>query len=275
MQENFKINPYEIMNVPFDISFHDLKQQFKKLARIHHPDKGGNPHNFMLLKESFKLISLKMKKDLELKNRSDDKQYMKTYSTGVKEFFNDDHKQKVLKMQDLMRADKGLFNRQFENSKIKKPSEYGYKNSDFIQQEINSRIEKKKNNLQVQTFTVPEPINNDKFDYFEFKNFDESHSNDNVNSKYCDIVGAYCQDSYDDLINRVDVKEFSSVEDFKKYYNKKDTPKVMKEKEIYLKTLQKKKAEQNAMKNIRKIQYEENTRRSNENFFNFLEYQKH
>lgn len=275
MQQDLRFNPYEIMNVPFDISFYDLKQQFKKLARIHHPDKGGNPHNFMLLKESFKLISLKMKKEFEMKKRTDSEEYMKTYETGVKETFNAEHKQKVLKMQEMMKRDPKLFNRQFENSKIKKPSDFGYKDADFIQKEINERREKKKGSLQMEKFSVPEPVNNDKHDYFEFKNFDESHSNDKVNSKFCDMVGAYCQDSYDDLVNRVDVKEFSSVEEFKKHYETKDTPKVTKEKEIYLRTIQKKKDERNAMKNIRKIQYEENTRRSDANFFNFLEYNKH
>lgn len=48
---------YELLDVPPNSSVEDIKVQFKKKAKVYHPDKGGDPTKFALLREAYEVLS--------------------------------------------------------------------------------------------------------------------------------------------------------------------------------------------------------------------------
>jgi hypothetical protein len=50
------INPYQILGVPTDATIDVVKDVYRQLATKHHPDKGGNPETFKIIKLAFKMI---------------------------------------------------------------------------------------------------------------------------------------------------------------------------------------------------------------------------
>jgi len=47
---------YQLLDVPQNASLTDIKKKFKKLAYIYHPDKGGDPTKFALLREAYEVL---------------------------------------------------------------------------------------------------------------------------------------------------------------------------------------------------------------------------
>ena len=66
------INPYQILGISSQSSISEIKEAYKKLALIHHPDKGGNPDNFKLLKKCYKYVSTVKKNENSKINTIDD-----------------------------------------------------------------------------------------------------------------------------------------------------------------------------------------------------------
>jgi DnaJ homolog subfamily A member 2 len=50
-------NLYEVFNLSADASESDIKKSFRKLALIHHPDKGGNESKFKALCVVYGILS--------------------------------------------------------------------------------------------------------------------------------------------------------------------------------------------------------------------------
>jgi len=51
------MNPYEILEVQPSASIDEIKKSYRKLARTHHPDKGGNPVKFQQLAKAYDILS--------------------------------------------------------------------------------------------------------------------------------------------------------------------------------------------------------------------------
>jgi curved DNA-binding protein CbpA len=51
------LNAYELMGVDQKITLEELKEAFRRKARIYHPDQGGNAEDFIELKKAFELLS--------------------------------------------------------------------------------------------------------------------------------------------------------------------------------------------------------------------------
>lgn len=49
-------NPYTILGLNKDASKEEIKEAYKKLAKLHHPDKGGNEEMFKLIKSAYELL---------------------------------------------------------------------------------------------------------------------------------------------------------------------------------------------------------------------------
>jgi DnaJ family protein A protein 2 len=48
---------YKLLDVPLNASLVDIKAKFKKKAFVYHPDKGGDPTKFALLREAYEVLS--------------------------------------------------------------------------------------------------------------------------------------------------------------------------------------------------------------------------
>ena len=51
------MNPYTELEVPVDASTEDIKQKYRTLAQLHHPDKGGNEERFKRIKQAYEILS--------------------------------------------------------------------------------------------------------------------------------------------------------------------------------------------------------------------------
>jgi len=51
------MNPYTELDVPVDASPEVIKQRYRTLAQMHHPDKGGDEEMFKLIKEAYEILS--------------------------------------------------------------------------------------------------------------------------------------------------------------------------------------------------------------------------
>jgi curved DNA-binding protein CbpA len=47
---------YDELELPRNCTFEEIKQQYRTLAQIHHPDKGGNEEKFIRLKEAYETL---------------------------------------------------------------------------------------------------------------------------------------------------------------------------------------------------------------------------
>lgn len=53
---DINIDPYKILQLNRDADLQQIKEAYRKIALIHHPDKGGDPEKFKILKLAFKMI---------------------------------------------------------------------------------------------------------------------------------------------------------------------------------------------------------------------------
>ena len=66
MKKQIELDPYEILQVNYDASLNEIREAFKKLVLIHHPDRGGNPRSFQIIKGSYSYIYQELKKQEKL-----------------------------------------------------------------------------------------------------------------------------------------------------------------------------------------------------------------
>jgi curved DNA-binding protein CbpA len=66
-----ELDPYEILEVDYDASLNTIRQAFKKLVLKHHPDRGGNPQNFHIIKGAYAYIFKELKKQESLQQREE------------------------------------------------------------------------------------------------------------------------------------------------------------------------------------------------------------
>lgn len=56
-------SPYEILGIPKDAQESDIKKAYYKLAKIHHPDKKGDPEKFKQAQEAYEILSDPQKRE--------------------------------------------------------------------------------------------------------------------------------------------------------------------------------------------------------------------
>ena len=54
---------YEVLGVPQNATTDDIKKAYRKLAREHHPDKGGDPEKFKKVQEAYEVLSDPQKRE--------------------------------------------------------------------------------------------------------------------------------------------------------------------------------------------------------------------
>lgn len=150
------INPYEVLNVPKNFTWNELKEAYRKLAINTHPDKqGGN-------KDLFNIITICFKKlGEELKRREEDKGH-RDLKKQSNDFFHKmtnneaQHPSEILAPSDIkMTPDK--FNKNFEKCKLyDEEIEFGYGSkmdlSTKVREDINIEKLIKKNKIDNDSF---------------------------------------------------------------------------------------------------------------------------
>jgi curved DNA-binding protein CbpA len=128
------MDPYSILGVPKNCDRETLRQKYKKLALVSHPDRGGSEALFKLIKISYQKIHE------EIKLRQIDKQFndLKMGFVDHKQNIEKPHKNKYMPSPVSPRKspENGgkapsndfitQFNRVFEDHKLKNPEDNGY-----------------------------------------------------------------------------------------------------------------------------------------------------
>ncbi len=105
---------YKILNLNFDASAEDARNAFRRMALIHHPDKGGDPRIFHMVKEAYKAIINRL-----TQAQRHDFQNMRQAHRDYQE------EEQVIRL-DPNNFNREQFNRVFEEHRIVKPSDKGY-----------------------------------------------------------------------------------------------------------------------------------------------------
>jgi len=66
-----ELDPYEVLGVEYDASLLEIRESFKKLVLKHHPDRGGNPQSFHIIKGAYSYIYKELKKEESLQKKEE------------------------------------------------------------------------------------------------------------------------------------------------------------------------------------------------------------
>jgi curved DNA-binding protein CbpA len=272
------INPYEVLNVPKNFTWDELKISYRKLAINTHPDKqGGNKDLFNIITHCFKKLAD------ELKMREDDRSH-RDLKQQSNEFFHKmtnealPHPSEVLKPNEKFTNTK--FNKNFEKCKLyDEEIEFGYgsKMEESTKKREDINIEKliKKNKIDNESFNEifnknvpvnkelikyrePEPLILSKsLQYTELggkRPDDYSSSIEKTNTlAYTDYMRAHDGTRLVDPRLMKNVKEFKSVDEYEAYRDDK-SKKILSAKELKkeeLKALKGKKEEEERLERLR------------------------
>jgi curved DNA-binding protein CbpA len=237
------INPYKVLGVNKKFTLDELRTNFKKIALIHHPDKGGDP-------EVFKLISLCYKKLFqEYKLRETEKQFSELKFSSknyIEEQSNNNYKNTELK-QDYSNNNEFQknFNETFDKFKVSTVYDQGYGDRmnphNDVREEINiknnigkynnERFNNKFNKQQINTdkniikYETPEPLMSMKaLQYTEIgisQINDFSGENETLKKlNYTDYMKAYTTTRLIDPESVKERKNFKTMEDIKAHREK-------------------------------------------------------
>ena len=129
-----QVDPYQVLNVPKNFEWEQLKTAYRHAASLVHPDKGGNRHLFNLVTECFRYLANEYKaRDADkphhmLKQQSQD--YIKTQGSSVQPqdgpyvHRSDDRRINPTVMDGMAL---GRFNKLFEENRLEdEETEHGY-----------------------------------------------------------------------------------------------------------------------------------------------------
>lgn len=113
-----KYDPYSILGVDNTIDLNELKKIYKRLAKKHHPDRGGSSKNFELITKSYLFIEKEIKSKISSKGYFDLKRGAEQYAENqapVENVYIDKKNFNVKK-----------FNQVFEQNRISSENDRGY-----------------------------------------------------------------------------------------------------------------------------------------------------
>jgi len=64
-----ELDPYEILQINYDADIVEIRNNFKRLILLHHPDKGGNPQQFQIIKQAYAYLYKQKKEEDNLNQR--------------------------------------------------------------------------------------------------------------------------------------------------------------------------------------------------------------
>lgn len=272
------INPYEVLNVPKNFTWIELKDAYRKLAINTHPDKqGGNKDLFNIITNCFKKLAD------ELKRREEDKSHQDLKKQS-NEYFHKMTNDAIPRPSEVLAPNEKFtntkFNKNFEKCKLyDEEIEFGYgsKMEESTKKREDINIEKliKKNKIDNESFNEifnnNVPVNKELIKYREpepqilaktlqytelggKRPDDYSSSIEKTNTlAYTDYMRAHDGTRLVDPRLMKNVKEFKSVDEYEAYRDNK-SKKILSAKELKkeeLKALKEKKEEDERLERLR------------------------
>lgn len=218
-----ELDPYKVLGISYDADLKQIRDNFKKLVLINHPDRGGNARNFEIIKNAYSYLykyKIDQQKQLQKEQRTFDKY------TNSRNFQTESLDREFSKMKinpNDKNLDKNKFNKLFELHKISDADDRGYQskrsNKRLDYDEIQRRNEnKKQEKLEIQVYEEPEPIEltTDNYKRLGVKYVkDFSQNVGKQGSNYCDFQKAYTEFDTQNMTNHRE-KNYKSVDDYKR-----------------------------------------------------------
>ena len=227
LHNDIYFNPYKILDIEKDYTPEKLKEKYKELALIYHPDKGGDPEIFCDVTKSYIYLLKKYKEKIP------DKQIFELKNDFEEHIKNESNKKNILMKND--RFDINEFNNVFENYHIKqndgyedfmKDSEKPKKDTYIFSEKFNIKIfnkifdkniKKEIKQQKIQLYKEPETLFQSNSDYSELgeENIDDYTSGFNFNKSmhYTDCKRAYSEPESLDC----SIETFGSLEELEKH----------------------------------------------------------
>ena len=267
-----ELDPYKILGISYDADLKQIRENFKKLVLINHPDRGGNNRNFEIIKNAYSYLykyKINQQKQLQKEQRTFDK-YTSSRNFQTESLDREFNKIKI--NPNDKNLDSNKFNKIFEIHKINDADDRGYQTKRSKERldydEIQRRNKNKnKEKLQIQVYQEPEPIelttdNYKKLGLKYVKDFSQNVGK--RGSNYSDFQRAYTEYDTKNMQNHR-TKNFKSVEEYqqqRKKHNFKITPQEAMKMEI-------KKKEEFAMEEKRRYYVSKNDRKIEKKFRSF------
>ena len=236
------INPYEILEIGKNASLNEMKQAYKRKAKIYHPDRlGGNTKHFQLITKAFMKLLEKYKKEQA------DKQFMTLREESKKELEKqqNDNKRHVKFKKINMSGNNfnpNKFNKIYDQNRLYNPNDEGYKDwmdsSDYDALKVpkldknsynkvnfNQQFQNHKKQTSKQIIKREEPqalpslkINCEELGQGNVSDF--SGRNANGKMEFTDYRKAHTETNLIDP-DSIDYREYSSLDDLQKERGKK------------------------------------------------------
>jgi len=218
-----ELDPYKVLGISYDASLKQIRDNFKKLVLVNHPDRGGNARNFEIIKNAYSYLykyKINQEKQLQKEQRTFNKY------TDSRDFQTETLNREFGKMKinpNDKSLDKEKFNKLFDLHKISDADDRGYQskrsNERLDYDEIQRRNKnKKKQKLQIQVYEEPEPLEltTDNYKRLGVKYVkDFSQNVGKQGSNYCDFQKAYTEFDTQNMTNHRE-KNYKSVDDYKR-----------------------------------------------------------
>ena len=218
-----KIDPFNVM-AKEKVTIPQLKQKYKKLSLIHHPDRGGSLENFNKLNQAIKSIDVLIKyynqkqTHTSLKNNfnQDVEQSQKTSNVNMdKKFsinkFNTIYETNRIQTRDNEGYGSLMGERSTEREDINiKPISSGKVSKESFNQSFNSYKEKIMGSVEVHNNSLPEPSTLER--ELLYKELGDSKRNfTNMREGYMDFKQAHIDNN---LVNtNIKLKQYKNIED--------------------------------------------------------------
>lgn len=224
-----KCDPFNILKSNKNISLEELKNKYKKLALIHHPDRGGDVNKFNILIDAYNNIT-----KLIEKNKSDKSHYQ------LKSSFTSDNEnqQKLVNVNMKKKFNINKFNDIYQNNKLEDYNDYGYgdimEKSSAIRDDIeikrqinkyskntfNNQFNSEKKTRSKNTivkYTPPKPVEKNSLNFSVLGEGKKNNYTSNGSKLNCTDYREAHIDNYLIDPNSVNYKTYKNVEELKKY----------------------------------------------------------
>ena len=123
-----ELDPYEVLGVDYDAKLSQIREAFKKLVLQHHPDRGGNPRNFHLIKGAYSYIFKELKKEeaLERKKSRTLKSYRQQRVQQNEQHEEETKQERENPIVNVKEFNVNSFNRLYENYRVDDADDHGY-----------------------------------------------------------------------------------------------------------------------------------------------------